>query len=310
MIDSGSSREPGAIAVIMLTVNQCETTVRALESFSAQDLELVRILVWDNGSTDDTVAAIRERFPSVRVHAHGTNLGVASGRNAAAALAIELFSPSHLLFLDNDLVLTEGFVASLLAAFDDERVGQAQAKLRSLRNPELINDGGGCDISFWRGRTRPVGFDEVDRGQYDTPRSCVSCGGAMMVRTDVFQELGGFDMAFDPFGPEDLDFSLRLQEKGYRALYIPAAMAYHEVGHTFGGGQYTANYARVKAQHWLRFLGRHGSPLEKAGFVLLGAPLIALRMAVREGRKGNPGALLGSVRGVLGGLRRADSPGE
>jgi GT2 family glycosyltransferase len=294
-----------AVAVIMLTFNQREITLRALSSFTPAERASASILLWDNGSTDGTVDSVRRQFPEVQTHYSDTNLGVASGRNAAAALAMRLFEPTHLLFLDNDLVMTPGFIAALVNAFArDPRVGQAQAKLRSLQNPDRINDGGGCRISFWRGRTRPVGHDEVDRGQFDTPRSCVACGGAMMVRTEVFRDLGGFDSAFDPFGPEDLDFSLRLQKQGYRALYVPQAMAYHEVSHTFGGGQYTAHYARVKAQHWLRFLGRHGSPLEKVGFALLGAPLIVLRMAIREGRKGNPGALLGSAVGVFKGLAR------
>jgi GT2 family glycosyltransferase len=249
---------------------------------------------------------VKARFPGVHVHRHGSNLGVASGRNAAAAHARTLFNPTHLLFLDNDLVLTPHFIDSLLEPFaSDARVGQTQAKLRSLKEPELINDGGGCSISFWRGRTRPVGFGELDRGQHDEPKPCVSCGGAMMTRVDVFLELGGFDTAFDPFGPEDLDFSLRLQARGYLALYIPRAMAYHEVSHTFGGGQYTAQYARVKAQHWLRFLGRHGSVLDKIGFALIGVPLIGVRMAIREGLKGNPGALLGSLAGLLRGLRQS-----
>ena len=150
-----------------------------------------------------------------------------------------------------------------------------------------------------------MGFDQVDAGQFDTEKPCVSCGGAMMVRADVFRELGGFDMAFDPFGPEDLDFSLRLQRHGYRAMYIPSAMAYHQVSHTFEGGRgYSATYARVKAQHWLRFLGRHGSVFQKFAFAFLGVPLIAGRMAIREISKGNPGALVGSLKGVVTGLRR------
>jgi hypothetical protein len=296
------------VAVIMLTFNGREKTLRALGSFSDAERASAHFLLWDNGSVDDTVAAVGARYPEVHTHRSETNLGVAGGRNAAAALALKRFSPTHLLFLDNDLVMTPGFIAALLGAFDrDPRVGQVQAKLRSLQNPALINDGGGCDISFWRGRTRPIGFDEVDRGQYDAPKPCISCGGAMMVRADVFEELGGFDSVFNPFGPEDLDFSLRLRRRGYRAMYIPQAMAYHEVSHTFEGTGYTATYARVKAQHWLRFLGRHGSPLQKIGFGVLGAPLIVGRMAVRELRRGNPGALIGSVRGVIASLRGAGS---
>lgn len=302
---SAESTHSPSVAVIMLTFNQRETTLRGLGSLSAEDRAQVRVLVWDNASTDGTAEALRERFPEVHVHWHHCNLGVASGRNTAASHAMTRFAPTHLLFLDNDLVLTPGFVAALLEPFaGDARLGQTQAKLRFLGAPDQINDGGGCTISFWRGRTEPVGRYEVDRGQYDQPAPCVACGGAMMVRADVFRELGGFDSAFDPFGPEDLDFSLRLQKRGYRALYVPRAMAYHEVSHTFGGGHYTAHYARAKAQHWLRFLGRHASPLEKIGFVLLGVPLIALRMAVREGRRGNPGALVGSVAGIMTGLRR------
>jgi hypothetical protein len=76
------------------------------------------------------------------------------------------------------------------------------------------------------------------------------------------------------------------------------------VSHTFGGGAYTAQYARVKARNWLRFLARHASPIEKVGFVLVGVPLIAAKMAVREGRRGNFGALIGSIRGLL------ESPGR
>ena len=112
----------------------------------------------------------------------------------------------------------------------------------------------------------------------------------------------------DAFGPEDLDFSLRLQEKGYKALYLPQAVALHEVNHTFEGDGYTAVYARSKAKHWLRFLRRHGTPGQKAGFFLVGAPWIALRMVFRELRRGNPGAIVGSVRGFIEAMKAPARP--
>jgi len=124
----------------------------------------------------------------------------------------------------------------------------------------------------------------------------------MMVRTDLFRRLGGFDTAFDPFGPEDLDFSLRLQGLGYQALYVPTAMAYHLVSHTYGGG-YEEDYARHKARHWVTFLGRHGTTAQKIGFYLLGAPYLLLRVAWREGRRGNPGAVRGVLRGLIDKVR-------
>jgi GT2 family glycosyltransferase len=288
------------VAVLILTVDQKDTTLRVLGSFTPEERLAAKFLVWDNGSKDGTGNAIRTAFPDVLVHEHDRNLGVASGRNAAAALAIERFDPTHLLFLDNDIVVKPGFIDALHHPFTiDSAVGQTQAKLLFMDRPDRINDGGGCRVNFWLGRTMPVGYDEVDRGQRDRPAKCIACGGAMMVRADLFRHLGGFDPVFDPFGPEDLDFSLRLQRAGHTALYTPAAVAHHAVSHTFEGGGYSQVYARSKARHWLRFMRRHASPAQKLAFLLVGAPWIAARMVLRESLRGNPGAILGSARGVL-----------
>jgi GT2 family glycosyltransferase len=167
-----------------------------------------------------------------------------------------------------------------------------------MHDRNRLNDGGGARINFMLWKITPVGYGEVDQGQYDTPKPCVSCGGAMMVRADIFRELGGFDSVFDPFGPEDLDFSLRLKEAGYYALYVPEAVAYHRPSHTYGKG-YTEDYARHKSQHWLLFMRRHASLIQKSGFYLLGAPYLAVRTFIREAGRGNIKALRGIVRGML-----------
>jgi GT2 family glycosyltransferase len=287
--------------VVILTFNQRETTLACLESLYESGGPAFHTVVWDNGSSDGTAEAVRDRFPEVRVHRHPENLGVASGRNAAADRVNELFEPDFLMFLDNDMKVTEGFLAALLAPLEeDPRVGQTQAKLRFMREPDKLNDGGGCRIRFWLAETRPIGIGEVDRGQYDRTTDCVACGGAMMVRAGLFHELGGFDRRFDPFGPEDLDFSLRLQEAGYRALYVPKAMAYHEVSHSFSeGGGYTEGYARNKARNWFVFMRRHAPLYQRVAFYTVGAPFLVLRVIVREGRAGNLGAVRGLVRGML-----------
>jgi GT2 family glycosyltransferase len=282
-----------------LTLNQRDRTLRCLESLLGSGEPLFHVLVWDNGSQDDTISAIQDRFPNVLAHHHPDNLGVASGRNAAAKLAVKRFSPSHLLFLDNDMLVEPGFVAALERPFaEDNRVGQAQAKLRFMDDRERLNDGGGARINFVLWQVTPVGYGELDRGQHDTIQECVSCGGAMMVRADVFRQLGGFDATFDPFGPEDLDFSLRLRRAGYRALYVPQAAAYHAVSHTFGK-EYGESYARHKARHWFVFMRRHASLPQKLGFYLMGVPFLALRTLIREGKRGNLQALRGLARGIF-----------
>ena len=293
------------VAVVMLTLNQRETTLRALASLGEHRLARVSTLVWDNGSTDGTVEAVAAAFPDVLVHHSTENLGVAGGRNAGAALVHERWTPEFFCFLDNDLVLAPGFIDAFVAVLQERPdAGQVQAKLRYLDRPEIIQDGGGCEITFWLGRTRPVGRGEVDRGQRDHVVDCVSGGGAMMVRAALFRELGGFDEAFNPFGPEDIDFSLRLRKRGHRALFVPGAMAWHAISHTYEPGGYSKTWARLKARHWVRFLRRHGSPFQQAAFFIVGVPWLALKLLAREGRRGNIGAIVGSVRGMLTGFRQ------
>ncbi len=286
------------LVVIMMTFNQKEMTLRGLENLLSISEPPFEVLLWDNGSNDGTIKAVEELFPRVLTHRHPTNLGVAPGRNAAADLAMGAFKPTHILFLDNDMELEPDFVSELLKPFSrDPKLAQTQAKLRFFNDRQRLNDGGGCKITFWLGRTVPVGYGEIDRGQYDTPRDCVAGGGAMIVRADVFQELGGFDTTFGHAGPEDLDFSLRLAKAGYRTLFVPTAVAYHEVSHTYGR-DYDEAYARLKARNWLIFLRRHASIPQQLGFLLVGLPYAVFGVLIRQGKRLNFPAIRGLARGM------------
>ena len=287
------------IVVIILTYKQREKTLGCLTALVANTRVPFRILVWDNGSQDDTIAAVRQKYTNVMTHYSESNLGVAGGRNASANMAIHEFGATHVLFLDNDILVEPGFVEALFEPFkSDPEVGQTQAKLRFMHDRSLINDGGGARISFVFWRVTPIGFGEPDRGQYDEPHSCISCGGAMMVRADVFLQLNGFDPLFGPFGPEDLDFSLRLQKAGYKAMYIPKAVGYHQVSHTFGEG-YSEEYARHKSRHWMLFMRRHATSGQKIAFYLFGAPMLIVQVVLREAGRGNWRAIRGLAQGLL-----------
>jgi GT2 family glycosyltransferase len=293
------------IAVVILTINQRKQTLRCLELLqrSRSADSSFSITVWDNGSSDETSEAIRAADPSVTVLNSATNLGVAGGRNAAAKAVIERESPDLLLFLDNDMAVEKDFVGALTRPFSTEsgeNIGQTQAKLLLSDQPGLINDGGGCNIQFWLGQTRPVGYGESDSGQFDDEMRCMACcGGAMAVRADLFASLGGFDEQFNPFGPEDIDFSLRLQKRGFEAWYIPSAAAYHDVNHTIGA-TYSEEYAASRSRHWLRLMRRHASALDWLGFLFVGIPAISIRVLIRERGKSSLRVLRGLFAGVLG----------
>lgn len=299
---TGSDCSEALVAVVILTVDQRATTLRCLESFEAVEAPSYRIVVWDNGSTDGTEEAIRSRFPDVLVHRHPENLGVASGRNAAAALASKQWSPRFLFFLDNDTRVAPDVLAALIDPFaDDASLAATAPKLKLLRDPERIDMAGGARIRYWRASMDGIGHGEIDVGQYDAPMECVT-GGCVLVRTTIFHELGGFDTVFDPYGPEDLDFSLRAAKAGYRSLYEPRALIWHDPTQTLEGGQYTANFVRYKALHWHVFLHRHASFGQRVAFYGAGVPYLLLRMVYREARRGNLGAVLGlpsAIRDLL-----------
>ena len=85
-------RDDRSVAVIVLTYNQRDLTLRMLDTLYGSSSVVVDVLLWDNASSDGTASAVGEAFPDVLVHHHESNLGVASGRNAAARLAIETWA--------------------------------------------------------------------------------------------------------------------------------------------------------------------------------------------------------------------------
>lgn len=287
------------IAVIILTVNQRENTIQCLSSLKSVKSPPHNILLWDNGSTDGTAETVREAFPEVLVHSHPMNIGAAAGRNGAAELAIKTFAPSHLLFIDNDTVVSSTFLEALLRPFEgNNRVAQTTPKIRSLKDNLRLEEAGGTRIRFWLGSTIGVGYGEIDCGQHDKAEKCIA-GGCMLVRTDVFKKIRGFDPKFDPYGYEDLDFSLRLYEADYYCLYVPQSLIFHDRSQTFESGQYTEKYACYKARNWLFFMRRHAPLRGQIGFLFLGAPLLFIRMLIRESRKGNLAAVRGLVTGIF-----------
>lgn len=289
-----------SICVVILTVNQRDKTVRCLRSLADVDRPDFDIVVWDNGSSDGTIEEVRSRFPDVHVHAHPLNIGAAAGRNAAVDVAMCVFSPRLLLFLDNDMVVDPGFLEALAEPFrhGDPSLAQTTSKVLCLGEPSRIYEAGGCRIDFVRGGTRPRGHDERDEGQYEDPIECLPSSGSMLIRAGVFQEVGAFDPAFDPYGLEDLDLSTRVRKAGYRGLYVPLSVVLHERGQTFESG-YTAKYAQTKARNWLTFLRKHAAWYQRVGFYLIGAPLHLAKATVRETRRGNLSAVGGLVRGGL-----------
>jgi GT2 family glycosyltransferase len=219
------------VAVGIVTFNSGSFLGRCLDSIGAQTVEPAEVLVWDNGSADDSVATARAH--GVPVVAGGANLGFA----AAANELVRRTRAPYLLLLNPDAYPQPGYVAELL------RVGQADPTVGSLTGKLLrLPAPGGASVVDSTGhvlyRNRSAlnrGENEVDRGQYDTPGEVFGvCAAAALYRRDMLDDVRVGDDYFDPtfFAYlEDVDLDWRARLRGWRAYYVPSAVAYHERGH-------------------------------------------------------------------------------
>jgi GT2 family glycosyltransferase len=290
--------DPLTVAII-LTWNQKDDTVRCLRSFQTVEYPRLEIVLVDNASDDGTVESVFEEFPNVHVVRNSANEGVAGGRNIGIAYATRHFAYDYLLYIDNDTVVTRNFLRPLVNTMEGDRnIGIAVPKLYIMGEERVLDSAGGSNVNFWTGSARGRGYGEIDQGQYDGPDTpaCVPCGIAL-ARRSVIEICNGFNAEFNPYGPEDLDFSLRVKEQGFSFRYVPASVIYHK-GNKTGFGTYTSEYAALKGRNLRKFMKRHATRYQWVCFNAL-LPLLALRTLIREIARGNAKAPLRLVRGYL-----------
>jgi GT2 family glycosyltransferase len=189
---------------------------------AARGAEAARVLVIDNGSSDDSVEYMRSTWPTVEVLEIAANIGVAAALNRA----VEAARSEFVLLLNNDVELERDCIEELLAALlGDPHAAVAQAKLLDFTRRELL-DGTG-DTYSWAGIAHRRGQGEFDTGQYDERQDVFgACGAAAMYRRSVLGEVGGFDEQFFAIC-EDVDWSFRARLAGYGCRYVPGAVVYH-----------------------------------------------------------------------------------
>jgi len=217
------------VAIIILNRNQTAYTRDCLVSLAAIDYSTYRTVVVDNDSTDDSLHEMARDFPTVDFIFLKKNAGVAGGRNAGLRDVLP-DCPEFVLFLDNDTLVAPDFLSRLVEKMQsDSRIGAIQPKIYFSNPPDQICSVGG------RYYPRISHFRHPASGQNDGARfqraveidTVMGCAGLM--RSRVFQEVGLLDETFSPYGPEDVDWSLRLRDAGYRLVMEPTAKVWHRV---------------------------------------------------------------------------------
>ena len=294
-------RDPAArVAVVLVNWNGATDTLDTLESLDGViGAEALRVIVVDNGSTDDSVARLRREHPGLEIVETGANLGFAGGNDAGIRKALEGDEIGWVLLLNTDVAVDRNFLAPLLRACDDPRVGAAGPKIFYYNPADRLWAAGG------RLRIRETVAVELGRGKLDGPRwsrprdvsYLTTC--CLLIPRDVLETVGGLDPAYF-INVDDADWCRRALDAGYRLRYAPESRIWHKVAASTQG-----SYTPTKTFHtgrsnaiWVR---RHAGPLGFAAF--LAANLMTLPLALlREWPRGNAKAVREKARGILRGL--------
>lgn len=271
----------GSAALIILTWNGKELLLECLKHAELTDYQPLAIVVVDNGSSDGTAEVVRRLYPDVHLLSLGRNAGVSGGRNAGVRYVEEHLDTEYIILLDNDTQVEPDTVSKLVAAVcRDEHVGLVTPKAFRKKGDPLLLSAGGMHFHPFTGVLKDVAGGEIDRGQYERPRDVQACPGfAFLVRNAVFRQIGLFDEAFNPYGWEDVDFSLRASKAGFRIVFAPEAVVYHAGGRK--GRGVVELYERHKARNMFYFVRRHTTTLQ--WFCFLGIlPFRAFVRIVKE----------------------------
>jgi len=235
------SMESPRVSIVIVSWNALDIVRKCLPSVTATQFDGFEILFADNASSDDSVRWVQENHPDVRIVQHPDNWGFARGNNEAVRQA----NGDYVVLLNNDVEVPPEWLTPLVTSMDENPdVGAVQPKLRQndAREDFEYSGAAGGFLDRWgypfaRGRV----FDtlESDTGQYDYATDIFwASGTCMMIRRDLYEELGGLEEAFF-MHMEEIDLCWRIRREGYRIMCVPDSVVFH-----IGGGSLPAGNPR------------------------------------------------------------------
>jgi len=186
------------------------------------------VIVVENGSTDGSAEFVKKHFPTVRLLELKTNLGFGGGSNAGIRAARN----DIVVLLNSDMRVDKGFLQPLLDGFTDERVFAVSCQI-FFSDPQKLREETGLTQCWWeagglRARHR------IDDKVTDAYPCFYGGGGSCAFDRRKLLELGGFDELLRPFYLEDTDLGYGAWKRGWKVLYQPKSIVFHEHRGTIG----------------------------------------------------------------------------
>ena len=249
-------------SVVLVTHNQIRYTRECLESLRIRTDEPYELIVIDNGSTDGTVEYLRN-LTGIKLISNPDNRGFP----AAVNQGIQVSSGKQVLLLNNDCVVTTGWLRRLLAALDsDPRIGLAGPCSNCVSGDQQIpvrydEDLVGLDGFAWEwGKLHAGSIQDTDR----------LVGFCLLIRREVIDAVGPFDERFGIGCFEDDDYCLRAMRAGFRSVIVREAFVHHYGSRTFLGSgmdlaQIMAYNRELYRAKWTTEISQRSAPAAKLG---------------------------------------------
>jgi GT2 family glycosyltransferase len=255
MLSAGPCRRPGLVSIVMLSWNALEYTKIAVHSIRAHTAGEYEVIVVDNGSGPETVEWLHEQ-PDIRTIFNPVNRGYAGGNNQALAAA----RGEYIVLLNNDVIVTEGWLDGLLAAFNRiPGLGVSAPRSNIIAGDQIVPDANyGSDVemhAFAKARRKRF----LDTG-YATDRAIGLC---LCIDRRVIEEIGGIDERFGVGNFEDDDFCMRVRSAGYKIHVCDDVFIHHFGSKTFAANK--VDWHATMRENWTKFAKKWGLPLEYTG---------------------------------------------
>lgn len=223
-------------AVVILNWNGKKLLDRFLPTIIAYNSEEADVIVADNGSTDNSVAFLRnsEYKDKIQIIELDKNYGFAEGYNRA----LSELNHEYVVLLNSDVEVTPDWLTIAVDYLDTHPdVTAVQPKILNFENTACFEyagaSGGFMDrygYPFCRGRIFTT--IEEDKGQYDNPTEILwGSGACLIIRLEEFKEAGGLDNGFFAH-QEEIDLCWRLNARGKKIVCLPQSVVHHIGGAT------------------------------------------------------------------------------
>ena len=178
------------------------------------------VMVVDDGSTDSSVLYLEnlvKEFENLKFFVNNKNLGFSSTINKG----VKQSKGEVIILLNSDVYPEKDFLHPLLSHFNDEKVFAVGCLDKSIEGEKIVLRGRG--LGEWK-----RGFLVHRKGEVDKNNTLWVSGGSGAFRKSIWEILGGFNELYNPFYWEDIDLSYRALKSGYKVLFEPKSVVYHE----------------------------------------------------------------------------------